>query len=661
MMKVRVSLAIMGFALTACNRLAQEEPAKLILQTPSQTLSSKLTAQSNGSISEPTSLADINCYGITISGPSAEMSRNSCGRRDDASSAPFKVGKWVMMVPAGSELSIDVPAGKDREIRLIGMKAEPGHCMNLGLPAAVDGNFSEPYVLGTVSGLEMKAGATMEVSIPMAFDANKGFNNCVGPDFTTGVFDPNRSDNRGDGNVTPTQIALSYYMFPSWRFLENTCTWIHARLADAQMREGKLPNAVTASVRMNGVSTNIYSSPIDCENGTNGSATFSIPANEFSRGFYIKTPTSASAPTVNVALSGISSGLTATSLSRPNGPKSGVSVKVEASDRVLPDICYPGKATPWNIQMGSSYYSTGHVITLSSNQPKLTFYADSSCSVVQSSFASDHGLPSFFFYKFASDTPRMTDTTIFSAFSMSGSEQGQRTISVGRGTPTITYVDFQTLMDQVEANSCSPYPMIRLTAFNDYGAVVPAPAGGVAISVTGMPSGTLSLSPGCGTDPIYMAPATRTLTMPAGATSVEFYASFSQMGQFTITTQTAGSSHSSSRPLKVNGANQLVLQASSSSSTKDQCVPISAKVKDFFGNDYTGYLPGSISFSSTIYEDPTCMTTLSSLYLSPGMGSIFYIQTENGTGSPLLQTITGTYSFPLPGGDTASTSIIVAP
>lgn len=641
MMKLRVFLAMMGLALSACDRLSQDGPAKLILQTPeASSVSQKLSAQ-GGNISDPTSLSEINCYGITITGPTDEMRRNNCGLRG-ISSSRFAVGKWLMMVPAGSEISMDVPAGKDREIRLIGMKAAPGKCLNLGSEAARTADFSRPYVIGSVSGLEMKAGATMEVSIPMSFDADKAFDDCVGPDFTSGVFDPNRprEDGPDNGTVIPTRVKLTNAEFPPWRFRENSCIWVSVGLENDRGNSGILPSPVTAQIQINGTNTPIYSNQMDCYSSYNSTSVVTIPAESFHAGVVVKIPPASAHPTVGLTLTNVSAPIPLTAIgitAMPNGPDSGLTFRIGTLDRVLPGVCYRGDVT--SVMVGGYETSAEGTVTMGSTASGVSFYSDAACASAQSSFTlapSGGGFGparAIFYYKVAPGA----DTTITA--SKADFETAKQRVVAGAGTNTISFVDLR-LYTSTHTHTC--IPMGQMLLFNNDGTSVPAPAAGATANLTGLPAGGLYGSAECTED----AALGSSVTMNPYASQRIFYAKFTQAGHFNVTVSSTLMNHSYTRNITVNGPHRLSLElVEPGTKNPGQCVEVQATALNLDGTIANIHMEYPITLQSgQIYATRSsgeCTDPVAAIPAKyPQTTTSFYVRVDNTTTAIATQTLT---------------------
>ena len=162
-------------------------------------VSGNVSIKSNFSSTTPSSIADFSCFGITIGGPEPELNRDVCGNADGTNKTVF--GIMAGLVGAGTSLTLDVPSGNDRVIRVFGMKRVNGSiaCPEVhNMSDYAQTNLSAPYILGETSGIQMPAGGEVSVSINASFDATKSFTDCQGPDVGSG------GNGQNSGNILIT-------------------------------------------------------------------------------------------------------------------------------------------------------------------------------------------------------------------------------------------------------------------------------------------------------------------------------------------------------------------------------------------------------------------------------------------------------------------------
>lgn len=140
----------------------------------------------------------FNCFGVYVSGPEPELRDNSCKKKSDT--APMRTfGTFKGAVPAGATVEFEVTPGKDRVIGIFGFYAEAGGCTDLtGGKSPQKSKLSKPYFIGESASIEMLAGQTMNVDVPMSFVEDNWFEDCIGPDFPKNESGPGTGPGSGD-------------------------------------------------------------------------------------------------------------------------------------------------------------------------------------------------------------------------------------------------------------------------------------------------------------------------------------------------------------------------------------------------------------------------------------------------------------------------------
>jgi hypothetical protein len=191
-----------------CDRAKQAETTTLKIQLPEAPKSYAVKSSTNP-VTPPSGFsgaAPINCYLIAAGGPEDSMSKNKCFSRNNTnpSMGERNVGLYVGAAPAGGSISIDVPSGSNRSVYVVGFYApDITFCRSFKDYGFPDGKLSDPYLLGEKTGLEMKAGETMDLPINVTYDPTKAID-CAGPDFPSG------GSNNGPA-VEATNIAAEFY------------------------------------------------------------------------------------------------------------------------------------------------------------------------------------------------------------------------------------------------------------------------------------------------------------------------------------------------------------------------------------------------------------------------------------------------------------------
>lgn len=134
---------------------------------------------SNFGLSMPSTFSSLNCYYIFVGGPEASMSNNSCLV---ATGTNYSFGVLAGPVTAGTTASFQVPAGSNRTVFMGGYQSDSSTCPSLTNMQAAASHISPPVYLGSVAGLNMAAGASVSLSIPVTatLQPNNVFVSCSG-------------------------------------------------------------------------------------------------------------------------------------------------------------------------------------------------------------------------------------------------------------------------------------------------------------------------------------------------------------------------------------------------------------------------------------------------------------------------------------------------
>ncbi|NUM59875.1 MAG: right-handed parallel beta-helix repeat-containing protein [Bdellovibrionaceae bacterium] len=197
---------------TSCTRQAANNKTQLQIKLPNLSKSTSLSGL--GSLTQPTSLSDLNCFIIAVGGPESDFQRNVCSTAGDATQnlppKKFSFGPLKGGYPTDSLISFEVESGNDRVIYLAGLKvSSPEICRDFktyGFPAKSES--TNPYLLGVVGQLKFEPTKTVEVTIPMVFESSNSFDQCTGPDLP--------HDSGSDNNNTP---YLRYNGIGRWNSL----------------------------------------------------------------------------------------------------------------------------------------------------------------------------------------------------------------------------------------------------------------------------------------------------------------------------------------------------------------------------------------------------------------------------------------------------------
>ncbi|MBN8537996.1 MAG: hypothetical protein J0M15_13155 [Deltaproteobacteria bacterium] len=192
----------------SCTRLGANLNSKILIKMPefSSSHSDKLSLSG-----DPTSLSDMNCYMVFISGPEEDLQKNICPTKGDLAlgipSKTVKFGLYFGGYNPGSEISFEVPSGNSRVIHLVGMSVKSKEiCRDFktqGFPSKQES--SKPYLLGTADNVFLEAAKTIEIPIAMTFNSANGFSKCSGPDLPDEEGDDaeDPGETPGDGSNEP--------------------------------------------------------------------------------------------------------------------------------------------------------------------------------------------------------------------------------------------------------------------------------------------------------------------------------------------------------------------------------------------------------------------------------------------------------------------------
>lgn len=165
-----------------CTRQGKEA-SSIRLKLPNTGHAGKLSGKANFSqslsqfwaLSDPASLAEIDCYAVFVSAPDLPVS--TC---IDSSEVPqFSAGLIAGLYPAGSEVVVQVPSGPSRTIRLVGMKASSASICGLAANQYLPVNdLSAPFVLSSKT-VDLEPGEK-HIDMTATLVAGSKFHSCSG-------------------------------------------------------------------------------------------------------------------------------------------------------------------------------------------------------------------------------------------------------------------------------------------------------------------------------------------------------------------------------------------------------------------------------------------------------------------------------------------------
>lgn len=298
-----LTLLSIVFSTISCTRKATEGSSRLTLQFPDASSSNvnNLTTQKNTAMSVektnfsftnvPSTYSDVDCLIVFIGGPEDTMRNNYCQKSSDKSQM-FKFGIFAGTLAKGQTISMEVPSGPARYIRLYGLKKPDASksCPTIVPNSDSDfSGFSAPYFLGESKPTEMQIGANVTVEVPVtaSIDSAAYFDECEGPGFGGGG-----GSGGGDGNNNNNKPYLRIEGFHSFNSVENPSffrSMTRGSCYPVTFKVFKPCNASTVceaytlassiSVTL-GSNIKFFSSELNCQNDTASLTSVSIPAGQ---------------------------------------------------------------------------------------------------------------------------------------------------------------------------------------------------------------------------------------------------------------------------------------------------------------------------------------------------------------------------------------------
>jgi hypothetical protein len=195
-------LISVSFLFTACTREAQKRNSQVTIHFPDSISSSVASVETGNKLVSgkpnfdygltPSDYSQVDCLIVFVGGPEELMRSNSCEKSSDKSQG-FKFGVFAGAMGKEQTITLEVPSGASRTIRLYGMKKPTATALCPGIVAAgadsLLSGFSAPYFLGESKPTEMLPGTTVSVEIPVvaAIDSSAYFDDCMGPSFGSGT------------------------------------------------------------------------------------------------------------------------------------------------------------------------------------------------------------------------------------------------------------------------------------------------------------------------------------------------------------------------------------------------------------------------------------------------------------------------------------------
>lgn len=193
----------LAFFSVSCQRASDEQSSKISIQLPGAMLASGLQVGSQATsvpVSEvidvekskdylqmtPTGFSSgdypINCYAVLAAGPEPVFKKNFCGKKNSQNiiQRELEFGSYVALVPSGSSIDFELPAGESRQFYVLGLHAaSAASCRDLASKPEKY-NLSRPYLIGKSEPVSLKGGTESTVTIGLSVPgANDYFDDCV--------------------------------------------------------------------------------------------------------------------------------------------------------------------------------------------------------------------------------------------------------------------------------------------------------------------------------------------------------------------------------------------------------------------------------------------------------------------------------------------------
>lgn len=230
----------------SCQKKQDDEFASVTFRMP---VLSRVSSVHAKYASAPTTIDEVNCYAIMVTGPEPFLNRTYCPVVNSTGSqianvAPKRAGIIRGLIPENGLITLPVPAGIQRRFTLLGVKADPiTACIDFNSPFASSDFISELFVMGESASVDLQPGAEVAVPIQIAATGtpvgtdDPRLGECVGPDSPT---------NRG--KVYPTRAIVTKNFFPYEQLIEGTCNAVDINFVDDIGRFGLNQNNSTMEI-----------------------------------------------------------------------------------------------------------------------------------------------------------------------------------------------------------------------------------------------------------------------------------------------------------------------------------------------------------------------------------------------------------------------------
>ncbi|MEO0335126.1 MAG: hypothetical protein AAF202_01950 [Pseudomonadota bacterium] len=202
--------AVLMATTLGCTREMEDEKSSLTLKMPdnlSSAASEKAVFPQSASVppwdgaQNPTTLDEINCYGVFVGGKDPDLQKNSCTSTLLGGETVFRFGRSLGFVPANSTVEIDdIPPG-DIKVWIVGVVSADGSCREFNrINDSWISTTSFPHIIAEKQ--QTVEPGTNEVNMQAVLDSSRVFDRCDfidGPGDGGGNTGPGPEDYYGDG------------------------------------------------------------------------------------------------------------------------------------------------------------------------------------------------------------------------------------------------------------------------------------------------------------------------------------------------------------------------------------------------------------------------------------------------------------------------------
>lgn len=203
----RVGLSIALLALIGCTKAEDTSSVSIRFPgPPTENRSASLQSVSPFSSSvhgwdssDPTSLSELGCFAVFVSGPEQELRGSVC--HNLAGSEIIRFGKVAGLFGRGQSATIEIKPGYSRRILVVGMKLINGQC-ETNLSGLTEANYSYPFLIGASDSFDLAPSTTRDVVVTAVekFNNDNKIGDCT--------FLPGSGGGGGGGGTTPIRLTV---------------------------------------------------------------------------------------------------------------------------------------------------------------------------------------------------------------------------------------------------------------------------------------------------------------------------------------------------------------------------------------------------------------------------------------------------------------------